>query len=110
MGKAGKKAKHGAKMARKRSVKAARKTQYALLSGSSKRRKRQGLKTGAKGLKHAHAMVDCGNPGCQKCNPRVHMHGPAMDASLYLLPYVSDKTRKWVRDGMPMTAELLVMS
>ena len=70
MGKASRKVKHGAKMARKRAVKAARRSEYAAMAGTSKKAKRQGKRGGPTGHKHAHVMSDCGNPGCQRCYPR----------------------------------------
>jgi hypothetical protein len=71
-----KRSKHDEKMARKRAAKAAKRAQYAALAGTSKKKKRQVSKTSVAGiLKHAHAMKECGNPGCQKCNPRKMLHG-----------------------------------
>jgi len=69
MGSSGKKLKHAQKMARKRAIKAARKSKYAALAGTSKKKKRQ-VKSGAVSVyRKAHSMTDCGNPGCKKCYP-----------------------------------------
>lgn len=74
MSKVGKKRKHEMKMKEKRAKKAAKKSAYAALAGTSKRNKRQARmqkKSVVAGIyKHAHVMSDCGNPGCEKCNPR----------------------------------------
>lgn len=70
MGKASRSKKHSDKMARKRAVKAARKSLYASLAGTSKKRKNQKKKIRiSSGAKHSHIMADCGNVGCQRCNP-----------------------------------------
>lgn len=70
MSKGSKSLKHNAKMARKRAVKAARKTLYASLAGTSKKSKNQKKKIKiSSNAKHAHLMSDCGNAGCKRCNP-----------------------------------------
>lgn len=70
MGIAGRKRKHGEKMAKKRAAKAAKRDKYQKLAGTSKRAKRSNGRKMRSNLKHAHAMANCGNPGCQKCFPR----------------------------------------
>ena len=81
MSKSARKAKHDKKMQRKRAVKATRRTAYAAMAGTSKRAKRQRKKGQIAGnLKHAHAMNECGNPGCQSCHPRPRMHGASTAA------------------------------
>ena len=67
----GNKRKHEGKMAKKRQAKAARKSKYASLAGTSKKGKvqrRQSKKKGASSHKHAHLMANCGNAGCTRCN------------------------------------------
>jgi hypothetical protein len=61
--------KHAEKMRKKRAEKAARKSQYAALAGTSKKKKKQGKKVLTAGIyKHAHRMACCGNPGCKRCH------------------------------------------
>ena len=63
--------KHTEKMKRKRELKAQRRAKYLALAGTSKRHKRQVRRSPVAGTyKHAHVMISCGNPGCQKCHPR----------------------------------------
>ena len=78
MGKSGRQSKHSAKMKRKREVKAQRKALYASLAGTSKKSKNQRNKNRvSSSAKHAHKMSNCGNAGCERCNPpkRPYMHG-----------------------------------
>lgn len=71
MSKMSNKRKHDTKMSKKRSAKAAKKSKYAALIGTSKKAKRQGNKSQISGIyKHAHVMTNCGNAGCLKCHPR----------------------------------------
>ena len=59
---------HEEKMKKKRAIKTARRDAYKALAGTSKKSKRQNTQsTPPSGKKHAHAMLNCGNPGCQKC-------------------------------------------
>ncbi len=70
MGKTSRASKHSAKMQRKRAVKAARRTLYASLAGTSKKSKNQKRRVRiSSGAKHSHKMADCGNAGCVRCNP-----------------------------------------
>ena len=79
MGKAGRQRKHGSKMAAKRAMKAAKRTKYASLAGTSNKTKRQKNKnSGPTWAKHAHLTSNCGNPGCQRCFPRT---GPIVSLS-----------------------------
>lgn len=72
MSKAGKGRKHEEKMKKRRATKAAKAAKYLALRGTSKKSKRQGSKSQVSGAnKHAHVMVDCGNPGCKHCYPMV---------------------------------------
>lgn len=71
MSKIGKKRKHAEKMKKRRADKAAKRTKYAALAGTSKKTKRQKVKVKrASNDKHAHKMSNCGNPGCGKCYPQ----------------------------------------
>ncbi len=76
--------KHGQKMARKRAVKAARKSAYEALAGSSKKKKRQGKSGGLSPMRGCHVMTDCGNAGCKRCYPR--------QQSLQNPPNISEQT------------------
>ncbi len=68
MGKASRSSKHATKMKLKRAKKAARKTQYESLAGTSKKNKNQKRKQKLAGsAKHQHKMAMCGNTGCKKC-------------------------------------------
>lgn len=74
MSSSGKQRKHKEKMARKRATKAAKRTKYAALAGTSKKAKRQvKRKSGPSNGKHAHLMLNCGNIGCKKCFPRLNI-------------------------------------
>lgn len=71
MGVAGRKRKHSEKMKQKRAAKAAKKAKYQALAGTSRKSKKQGNKSQIAGmLKNAHAMGNCGNPGCKRCFPQ----------------------------------------
>ena len=61
-----KQAKHVAKMARKRAIKATRRAKYLALAGTSKKKKHQHQATHTK---FNHATQNCGNIGCKKCYP-----------------------------------------
>jgi hypothetical protein len=76
MGKASRTKKHGAKMARKRAVKAARRAEYAAKAGTSKKAKKCNRKTGPTVMKGAHVMADCGNVGCKRCYPKLNYPSP----------------------------------
>jgi hypothetical protein len=72
MSKIGKKKKHADKMKQRRAEKAAKRSKYAALAGTSKKNKRRdAIKSKAAVVyKHAHIMADCGNTGCKKCHPK----------------------------------------
>ncbi len=71
MGKQGRKRKHDEKMKRRRAAKAARRSNYASLAGTGKRRKKQAGGSKISGVyKHAHIMANCGNIGCDRCFPK----------------------------------------
>lgn len=70
--KANKARKHAEKMKQKRAEKAARKSKYMAMTGTSKKKKRQGKVSMVSGTyKHAHVMANCGNLGCRKCYPYI---------------------------------------
>lgn len=69
MASSGKQKKHQEKMKRKRAIKAQRRSAYAAMAGTSKKKKRQNIKSGATVGKKAHLMANCGNTGCKKCYP-----------------------------------------
>jgi hypothetical protein len=77
MGKSTKARKHADKMKKRRAEKAAKRALYASLAGTSKKKKKQAKKSifGGSGHKHAHAIANCGNIGCQKCYPRAYVKG-----------------------------------
>lgn len=72
MSKASKKRSHDKKMRAKRAMKAARRTAYAALKGTSKKTKK--IKNKRKlfnpSTAHQHLIARCGNPGCKKCFPQ----------------------------------------
>ena len=73
MGRAGKAKRHDAKMRARRASKAAKKTAYAALAGTSRKKKKlliQGKKRKSSG-KHRHLVSYCGNVGCKRCNPKL---------------------------------------
>lgn len=75
MGKKGKKKRSDLKKMKKMAIKKANRARYDSMRDSgnnSKRNKRKKKKSGNKGSeKNKHLVSNCGNIGCQKCNPRV---------------------------------------
>jgi len=67
MGKKSKSARSDAKRAERHAAKAARSALYASQAKSNKRQKHQGDGT-AKSFT-SHAIANCGNPGCKRCQP-----------------------------------------
>lgn len=95
MGKSSRQRKHGEKMKRKRDMKAKRRALYASLAGTSRKAKKQRKASSVSGIyKHAHAMADCGNPGCRRCCPRELMHGAHGLGGAKLSPAVAGATKK----------------
>ncbi len=85
MSKTSKSRKHSEKMKRKKSAKAAKKAKYEGLAGTGKRRAKRAKKSKLAGIyKGAHIMVDCGNVGCKRCNPRTAALRRAKAVSLAL--------------------------
>jgi len=73
MGKTGRKSKHETKMKKKKALKAQKRAAYAALAGTSRKNKKRVVKRLLSGiLKHAHAMANCGNVGCEKCYPKIY--------------------------------------
>ena len=71
MGRVAKARRSAQKMRAKRTAKAARRTAYAAMRGSSKKSKKllaRG-KTGPTAGKHRHLVEHCGNVGCVRCYP-----------------------------------------
>jgi hypothetical protein len=82
MSKAGKKRKHDEKMKKKKAIKAQRKAAYAALAGTGKtKNKKARLSPVSSNLKHAHAMVNCGNWGCDRCFPKGKISKSLVSAS-----------------------------
>lgn len=54
----------------KRAAKSARKAFYASLAGTGKRKKKQNQSKGQTAQRGNHAMLNCGNVGCEKCFPQ----------------------------------------
>jgi hypothetical protein len=69
MGKKSKSARSDAKRAEKHAAKAARTALYASQAKSNKKQVSQSDGT-AKSLT-SHAISNCGNPGCERCQPRL---------------------------------------
>jgi hypothetical protein len=71
MSKTSRKKRSAERMKRKRAVKEARRSMYASLAGTSKKRKRQVSKAQtASAEKGSHRMSNCGNVGCVRCFPQ----------------------------------------
>ncbi|RJQ30264.1 hypothetical protein C4565_00335 [Candidatus Parcubacteria bacterium] len=71
MASSAKKSKHESKMKRKRAEKAAKKSKYAALAGTSKKNKRRKIHGERSIYKHFHNMANCGNIGCGRCYPQL---------------------------------------
>lgn len=69
MGKVGRQRKHDDKMKKKLAAKTAKAAKYKALAGTSKKSKRQKVRSGPTPQKHAHMMLNCGNVGCSRCFP-----------------------------------------
>jgi hypothetical protein len=67
MGKKSKSARSDAKRAEKHAAKAARSALYTSQAKSNKRQKSQGDGTAKTHV--SHAIANCGNPGCKRCQP-----------------------------------------
>lgn len=70
MGKASRKRRSDQRKQLKRAAKAQRRALYASLAGQSRRAKRQKRAAGVTAQRGNHAMLDCGNPGCERCYPQ----------------------------------------
>lgn len=67
MGKSSKSARSAAKKAERHAIKAARAALYTSQSNSNKKQQRSG--DGVERAMTRHAMANCGNPGCERCQP-----------------------------------------
>jgi|HubBroStandDraft_2_1064218.scaffolds.fasta_scaffold4336191_1 hypothetical protein len=67
MGKKSKSARSDAKRAERHAAKAARSALYASQAKSNKKQKSRGDGTAKTYI--SHAIANCGNPGCKRCQP-----------------------------------------
>lgn len=71
MGNAARRRRHDQKMRMKRAAKAAKRTAYAALRGTSRKAKKlRGRSRTSAGGKHLHRIENCGNIGCKRCFPQ----------------------------------------